>query len=386
MPAPKKAAAFVEPMECLPVSKLPEGPEWVYEIKLDGYRAVAVKTGGEVNLYSRNHKAFNKRFSLIVEGLADIPDDTVIDGEVVALDVAGRPDFNLLQNFRDAASRIVYFAFDLLVYQNRDLTRLPLKERRELMFTALKLRSSRIFASEFFEVSAEIMLRSAREQGLEGIVGKRKDSAYEPGKRSGAWIKHRLNLSQEFVIGGYTPGPHGLDAIIVGYYRRKDLIYVARTRNGFVPASRRRVFEKLKPLTISTCPFANLPETHKARWGEALTAEKMKTCVWVRPEVVAQLEFLEWTDADHLRHSKFVGLRDDNSALSLDLLRLLQNGLALASLTYLGPQLKMARKWRTPNLCLARLCRTIESWTNLAAAAWGLSTRPRTLGSIVLSP
>jgi bifunctional non-homologous end joining protein LigD len=110
------------------------------------------------------------------------------------------------------------------------------------------------------------------------------------------------------------PGPHGLDAIIVGYYRGKDLIYVALTRNGFVPASRRRVFERLKPLMIPTCPFVNLPETHKARWGEALTAEKMKKCVWVKPEIVARLEYLEWTDADHLRHSKFVGLRDDKDA------------------------------------------------------------------------
>jgi ATP-dependent DNA ligase len=107
---------------------------------------------------------------------------------------------------------------------------------------------------------------------------------------------------------------HGIDAIIVGYYRGKELFYVARTRNGFVPASRRRVFEKLKPLVAAKCPFANLPETRKARWGEALTAEKMKKCVWVRPEVVAQVEFLEWTDADHLRHSKFVGLREDKAA------------------------------------------------------------------------
>jgi ATP-dependent DNA ligase len=128
--------------------------------------------------------------------------------------VAGRPDFNLLQNFRDAASQIVYYVFDLLVYQNRDLTRLSLKERRELMFSALKLRSDQVFASEFFEVSAQIMLQSAREQGLEGIVGKRKDSAYGLSKRSGTWIKHRLNAGQEFVIGGYTPGPHGIDAIL----------------------------------------------------------------------------------------------------------------------------------------------------------------------------
>ena len=119
------------------------------------------------------------------------------------------------------------------------------------------------------------------------------------------------------MIGGYTPGPHGLDAIIVGYYRDHELIYVARTRNGFVPASRRTVFEKPKPLVIADCPFVNLPETRKPRWGDALDAEKMKNCVWVRPELVAQIEFLEWTDADRLRHSKFVGLREDKDPRSV---------------------------------------------------------------------
>lgn len=193
---PRRGATFIEPMECLATAKLPDGPQWVYEIKLDGYRAVAVKSGGKVMLFSRNNKPLNKRFPHIVEGLADLPDETVIDGEIAALDVAGRPDFNLLQNFRGAASHIVYYAFDLLVYQNHDLTGLPLSERRELMFSTLKLRSNRVYGSEFFEVSGQIMLQSAREQGLEGIVGKRKDSTYEPGKRSGTWIKHRVNLGQ----------------------------------------------------------------------------------------------------------------------------------------------------------------------------------------------
>jgi len=152
-----------------------------------------------------------------------------------------------------------------------------------------------------------------REQHLEGIVGKRKDSLYQPGKRTGAWIKFRVNCGQELVIGGYLPGTHGLDSIIVGYYRGKDLIYVARVRNGFVPASRRQLFEKLHPLVILECPFANLPEKHRSRWGEGLTADDMKKCVWLRPELVAQIEFLEWTESDHLRHSKFVGLREDRN-------------------------------------------------------------------------
>jgi len=310
---PETKAVFVEPMDCLPVSELPEGSKWLWELKLDGYRAIGVKSGGKVRLYSRNSKPFNKKFAYIAEALSELPDETTVDGEIVALDDDGRPSFNLLQNFVSEAGRIRYFVFDLLCHKGRDLTSLPLIERRKALAT-LKFQSEWVRIADYFEASSDDLLRAAREQRLEGIVGKLLDSHYEPGKRSGAWVKHRLNLGQEFVIGGYTPGPHGLDAIIVGYYRGKDLIYVARTRNGFVPASRRRVFEKLKLLVIPTCPFVNLPETHKARWGEALTAEKMKKCVWVKPEIVARLEFLEWTDADHLRHSKFVGLRDDKDA------------------------------------------------------------------------
>jgi len=156
-----------------------------------------------------------------------------------------------------------------------------------------------------------------REQRLEGIIGKQKDSHYQAGKRSGAWIKYRLNRGQEFVIGGYFPGPHGIDSLIVGYYDGDTLIYVARTRNGFVPASRRQVFSKLVHLATPTCPFVNLPETRRSRFGEELNAEKMKKAVWLRPEAVAHIEFLEWTEGNRLRHSKFVGLREDKDARSV---------------------------------------------------------------------
>jgi bifunctional non-homologous end joining protein LigD len=177
------------------------------------------------------------------------------------------------------------------------------------MNSVLKFNSRRIRIAEHFATSAENMLNAARAQGLEGVVAKKKDSCYEAGKRSGSWVKYRLNAGQELVIGGYVPGAHGVDAIIVGYYGGKELVYVARVRNGFVPASRRQVFEKLKSLSISKCPFANLPETYKGRWGDGLTAADMDKCMWVKPELVARIEFLEWTESDHLRHAKFAGLR-----------------------------------------------------------------------------
>ena len=311
-----RRAAFIKPMECLSVSKLPEGDEWVYEVNLDGYRSVAVKMDSDVILYSRREKILNNQFPYIATTLRELPPGTVVDGEIVALDDAGRPSFNLLQNFHSgpSSSKVCYYIFDLLCWRNRDTTGLRLLERRALVNAlAGDIRDSRVRISDYLRVSAADMLAAIREQRLEGVVGKRTDSLYEPGKRTGAWIKHRVNLGQEFVIGGYTPGAHGLDSIIVGYYRGKDLIYVARTRNGFVPASRRSVFEKLQALATAKCPFANLPENGRLRWGEALDADKMKKCVWVRPELVARIEFLEWTKQDHLRHARFVGLRDDKN-------------------------------------------------------------------------
>jgi DNA ligase D-like protein (predicted ligase) len=314
---PKTEASFVEPMECLSVSKLPEGLEWLWEIKFDGYRALAVKSGTGVTLFSRRRKSLNRQFPFIVEALADLPAGTVVDGEVVAIDESGRPNFNLLQHFRAEASRIQYYVFDLLCWKDRDLTHVPLVERRALLKSAVVVGDKRIRIADYFEAAPKDLLSAVREQRLEGIIGKQKDSHYQAGKRSGAWIKYRVNRGQEFVIGGYFPGPHGIDSLIVGYYDGDTLMYVARTRNGFVPASRRQVFSKLKHLVTPSCPFANLPETRRSRFGEELNAEKMKKAVWLKPEAVAQIEFLEWTEADRLRHSKFVGLRVDKNAVEV---------------------------------------------------------------------
>ncbi len=291
------------------------------EIKLDGYRAIAVKSGSDVKLFSRQKKSLNKQFPYIVEGLGDLPAETVVDGELVAIDDSGRPDFNLLQNFRSEASRIHYYVFDLLCCKGRDLTGLPLIERRALLKSFVAIHDKRIMISDYIEAAPTDLVSAAREQGLEGVIGKRKDSLYQPGRRTGTWIKYRVNRGQELVIGGYVPGSHGLDSIVVGYYKGDDLIYVARVRNGFVPASRRQVFGKLQLRVIPKCPFVNLPETRRSRWGEGLTAEGMKKCVWVRPELVAQIEFLEWTDSeraasDYTRSSNTTREVSDHASLS----------------------------------------------------------------------
>src|SRR5881394_1163781 len=150
---PKREASFIEPMECLSVSKLPEGSQWVWEIKLDGYRALAVKSGTGVTLFSRRRKSLNRQFPYIVEALADLPEGTVVDGEVVAIDDSGRPNFNLLQNFRAEAARIQYYVFDLLCWKDRDLTRLPLIERRMLLNALLVVNDKRIRIADYVEAA-----------------------------------------------------------------------------------------------------------------------------------------------------------------------------------------------------------------------------------------
>jgi len=306
----RRKAEFIDTMDCLPVTKLPEGPEWTYELKLDGYRLEAVRTGGETTLYSRRRNILNQKFPYIVSALNSLPEDTVIDGELIAMGPDGRPNFNLLQNFRSAECHITYYAFDVLIHKGKDLTMLPLSERRKILHSVIKP-SEHLALSEVSDQTASQMLGFVRSRGLEGIVAKRADGVYQPGMRTGVWSKHRINLGQEFVVGGYTPGTHGLDALIVGFYVGKELRYAARVRAGFIPATRREVFAKIKDFTTTKCPFANLPEKQAGRWGQGLTADKMRECIWLRPEAVARIDFLEWTGADHLRHTKFIALRDD---------------------------------------------------------------------------
>ena len=164
------------------------------------------------------------------------------------------------------------------------------------------------------EAELPVLIQSVKVHGFEGLVAKRRTSLYESGLRSGAWMKMRVNRGQEFVIGGYTRGTKTFDALVFGYYDGDRLIYVARTRSGFTPVMRAQLFKKFKALETNECPFVNLPEAKSGRWGQGLTAAKMVEVQWLKPTLVGQFEFLEWTADNHLRHSKFVGLRVDKRA------------------------------------------------------------------------
>ncbi|WP_162601770.1 RNA ligase family protein [Occallatibacter savannae] len=294
----------------MPVANLPDGPGWVYELKLDGYRGQAFRDQRGVHLLSRRGKDFSRRFSGVFSSLEDsIPLGTSIDGELVAFDGTGQLSFNALQN-ADADTNVVFFAFDILMHNWQDTKYLSLKERKTLLSNAIRP-SDRVQVSEHFAGPMGKFVAAVREMGGEGVVAKRLKSHYEPGRRSGAWSKKRINIGQEFVIGGFTPGSNGVDALVVGFYEGRSLLYAARVRSGLVPATRRDLYARLKSRVIPDCPFRNLPEAKSGRWGQGLTAAKMKQCIWVRPELVANFEFLEWTDSNHVRHIKFVALRDD---------------------------------------------------------------------------
>jgi DNA ligase D-like protein (predicted ligase) len=308
----KGKVGFVEPMLLRRTERLPEGTNWIYELKLDGYRAIAAKRDGLVYLWSRNEKDFGVRYPSIAKALTKLPKNTVVDGEIVALDESGRPSFNALQNYGSSPTPLIFYLFDLPVVGGRDLRKEPLAVRRRMLEqTVMPRLSDPIRLSATLSGTVDELVRAIRVQKLEGLVAKRMDSPYEAGERSGAWMKMRVNVDQEFVIGGYTVGGRTFDALVFGYYEGDRLLYVARTRNGFTPALRSRLMDRFRGLGVEKCPFANLPEARRGRWGQGLTAAKMEECRWLKPEVVGQFEFAEWTPDDHLRHSRFVALSDD---------------------------------------------------------------------------
>ncbi|MBV8830580.1 MAG: non-homologous end-joining DNA ligase [Acidobacteriaceae bacterium] len=312
---PRSEMKFVEPMLAKAVAELPEGSDWQYELKLDGYRVLAIRDGNSARLLSRRNNSLNDRFPAIVSAVEELEQGLIIDGEVVALDFAGRPSFNLLQHYNENARAIVFYVFDLIAYRGRDLRSVPLSQRRELLKALLGTAQDPLRESAVLDASAQDLIAAVQSQGLEGIVAKRSNSRYESKERSGNWVKFRVNKGQELVIGGYRPGKTYFDNLAGGYYDDSDrLIFIAKIKNGFTPELKKQIFERLHPFETKTCPFDNLPEPKNARRGEALTAEAMKNYLWVKPELVAEVGFTDWTAADHLRHSHFVALRDDKLA------------------------------------------------------------------------
>jgi DNA ligase D-like protein (predicted ligase) len=299
---------FIPPMECLEVHQIPEGELWQYELKLDGYRTIAIKQDGEVGLFSRNGTPFNSKFPSVLETLEMLRVKRfILDGEIVALDEHGRHSFVLLQNIKTSKPPVRFYVFDLLHIDNDDLTRKILEKRRKRLEKEFAAFANNIQLSPILVGEAWKVLVHVKEFEFEGVAAKRLDSIYLPGKTSDKWQKQKTQKSDDFLVGGYIPGRYGVEQLVIGEKRDRDFFFVDSVKNGFVPSTRQKVFDAIKGKEIQKCPFVNLPEKKGAH---RMDRQKMATVRWMQPRIVAEIAFNERTPNGHLRHSRFLRLRD----------------------------------------------------------------------------
>ncbi len=316
---PTGKARFVGPMKPKLLDDPPKNDGWIYELKFDGIRLLAVKNGAKVKIFSRNENELGARFPEVVEAVKSLPvESCVIDGEVVALDKEGRSSFQLLQarEMEGKKSPVYYYVFDLLQAEGKLLTSLPLRRRKELLARVCKTAPQPILFSGEIGGRPDALLTEVKRRGLEGIIGKQRDSQYEPGRRSGAWIKLKCVNEQEFVIGGYTP-PGGsrkhFGALLVGCYEGKRLLFAGKVGTGFNTKLLASLYSQFQKETRADCPFADLPSKHAGKWVQGITPAMMRRCTWINPVFVCQLKFAEWTRDAKLRQPVFLGMRDDKN-------------------------------------------------------------------------
>ena len=333
---PSAKPRFVDSMKARLVDRPPTAGDWLYELKFDGFRTIAVKDGTKVSLMSRNKNELRSRFPEIAEAMTDFPaDQCVIDGEVVALDEEGRSSFQLLQgiDMPGHPPPIRFYVFDVMELNGKNLTGLLLAQRKDILAELCQNVSDPILYSGEVQGDVQALLREVKRRGLEGVIGKLRQSKYEIGRRSGAWIKLKVLNEQELVIGGYTP-PEGsrkhFGAILVGYYEDKKqsgkkerdsrFLFAGKVGTGFNSNSLADLYKKFRAEERESCPFADLPSKVTAAtpsggghggWVQGITPSMMKKMHWVNPKYVAQIKFAEWTRDAKLRQPVFLGLRED---------------------------------------------------------------------------
>ena len=306
---------FIPPMLATLVRTLPEGRQWEYELKLDGYRLEAIKDGAKVRLYSRRGNDFTRQFARIAQQVSTLKDRSlVLDGEAVVVDDQGKPSFQMLQNRASVPPgwNLVYYVFDLLHLNGQDLKNRSLTERRVLLEKVIA--NSGVLLSRSLPGTLSQILAAVEQHGLEGVIAKRVDSKYQPGHRGENWLKHPLKFRQEFVIGGFRMDGKRLELLLVGYFEGGKLFFAGKVHQGLNPANRAMLARTLMPLRTPICPFVNLPTSRTGHWGEGITAEEMDHYIWTRPKLVAEIKFSEWTTGEVLRHAEFAGLRQDKRA------------------------------------------------------------------------
>lgn len=314
---PSAKPRFIQPMKPRLLEKPLTTGDWIYELKFDGIRAIAVKIDKKVSLLSRNENELAGRFPEIVEAIKNLPArECVIDGEVVALDKEGRSSFQLLQalELEGRKSPVRFYVFDLLQLDGKGLIKLPLTQRKGLLEKLCETIGDPIRLSGEIGSDATKLLAEVKRHGLEGLIGKQRDSVYQPGRRSGAWIKLKCVNQQEFVIGGYTP-PQGsrkyFGAIFVGYYRDEKLLFAGKVGTGFTGKLLSMLHRKFGQEERDDCPFVDLPSKQNGKWVQAITPSMMRKMHWVNPVFVCEVKFAEWTRDGKLRAPVFMGLRED---------------------------------------------------------------------------
>ncbi len=316
---PLAKARFIEPMKPRLVEQPPTAGDWLYELKFDGIRVIAVKDGSKVNLISRNGNELGARFPDIADAVKQLPpNECVVDGEVVALDEEGRSSFQLLQGLeikgREAPVRL--YVFDLLQLDGKSLINLPLAQRKQVLNKLCESVGDPIRFSGELGGDPKKLLAAVKERGLEGIIGKQRHSVYEPGRRSGVWIKLKCVNEQEFVIGGYTP-PQGarkyFGALLVGYYEKKKLLFAGKVGTGFDEEMLAALYQRFQKEKRNDCPFADLPSRQNGEWVQGITPSMMRKMHWLNPVFVCQIKFAEWTRDGKLRQPVFLGLREDKA-------------------------------------------------------------------------
>jgi bifunctional non-homologous end joining protein LigD len=304
-PGAAPGGARYRPMLATLVNELPRAGDWLYEVKFDGYRAVAYVRGGRCELRSRTDNDLTARFAEVATAIDRATrDDAVLDGEVCALDERGRPSFSAMQTGK---GKLVYYAFDCLEARGEPLVERPIEERREHLKELVRP-GPVVMLSEAFD-DGESLLRAVTEQGLEGVVAKRCGSVYAQGRRNRDWQKIKAHERQEFVIAGYTRGSGSRSAtfgsLVLGVNEGGELRYAGNVGTGFDDREIRKLLEKLRPLERPDPPFAAPPKMPRVRKGDV---------VWVDPRLVAEVEFSEWTHDGHVRQPSYKGLRDDKPA------------------------------------------------------------------------
>jgi bifunctional non-homologous end joining protein LigD len=316
--AKKKKVEFpkgVTPMLTTLVDKPFDQPGWLYEVKWDGYRALAFINNGTVELKSRNDKSFNDKFYPVHRALEDWDVNAIVDGEVVVLKDNGLSDFGSLQNWRsEADGDLVYFVFDLLWLDGEDLRRKPLNERKK-MLRGIVPENGIIRFSDSFEVKGTEFYESARRMGLEGMVAKRSDSFYSSGQRTSDWLKIKVNQRQEVVIGGYTKNAGSskpFSALLVGVFEDDKFIYTGKIGTGFKDLQQREMLRQFAPYVSDKCPFYTTPDYNKPSRFNPKPAKASVT--WMKPKLVCEVSFTEMTTDGVMRHPSFEGMRIDKPA------------------------------------------------------------------------